>query len=51
LITGTFSDFGGGTSPIVMAVRQVNGKYVALIVTHSPNATLGGGFNVLAAEQ
>ena len=51
LVTGTFSDFGGGSSPIVMAVRQVNGKYVALILTHSPNATLGGGFNILAVEQ
>jgi hypothetical protein len=51
LITGTFTDFGGGSSPIVMAVRQVNNKYLALIITHSPNATLGGGFNVLAAEQ
>jgi hypothetical protein len=51
LITATFNDLQGGTSPIVMAVRQVNGKYVALIVTRSPNATLGGGFNVLAVEQ
>jgi hypothetical protein len=51
LITGTFTDFGGGSSPIVMAVRQVNNKYIALIITHSPNATLGGGFNVLAVEQ
>jgi hypothetical protein len=51
LITGTFTDFGGGSSPIVMAVRQVNNKYIGLIITHSPNATLGGGFNVLAVEQ
>jgi hypothetical protein len=51
LITGTFNDSEGGSSPIVMAVRQVNSKYVALFITHSPNATLGGGFNLLAAER
>jgi hypothetical protein len=52
LILGTFTDNDNHrTAPIVMAVRQINGKYVAVIVTYSPNATLGGGFNIFAVEQ
>jgi len=52
LISATFTSVGTTQStPMVMAVRQVNGKYVALIVTSSPLATLGGGFNILAVEQ
>jgi hypothetical protein len=52
LIRATFtSACGGPTSDIVVAVRQVNNKYVGLIITHSPCTTFDVGFNVLAIEQ
>jgi hypothetical protein len=58
LIKGTFTSVActqGGQEPppedIVMAVRQVNGNYVGLILTHSPCTTFDVGFNVLAVEQ
>lgn len=41
------------TSDIVMAVRQINGKYVGLILTHTPTpcTTFDVGFNVFTIEQ
>ena len=51
LIKATFtSACGPPTSDIVLAVRQVNNKYVGLILTHSPCTTFDVGFNVLAIE-
>lgn len=51
LVTGTFTDAQSQTtSPIAMAITQINGKYAAIIITHSPAATFGGGFNVFAVE-
>jgi len=40
-----------GTFPIVMAVSQINGKYVALVLSHTTCPTYDTPFNVLAIEQ
>ena len=51
LITGTVTAACGSTFPIVMAVSQINGKYVAFVLSHSTCPTFDSPFNVLAMEQ
>jgi hypothetical protein len=51
LITATLTASCGSTFPIVMAVNQINGKYVAFVVSHSTCPTFDSPFNVFAIEQ
>ena len=51
LITATVTAACGSTFPIVMAVNQINGKYVAFVLSHSTCPTFDSPFNVLAMEQ
>jgi hypothetical protein len=45
------SDCGPGLDDIVMAVRKINNKYVALILHHSTCTTFDVGDNALMVEQ
>jgi hypothetical protein len=60
LITTTFTNCDGSTSPMAIALTQINGKYVAFALGYSPGQGPGGGgncpdythgFNVLAVQQ
>jgi len=51
LITATLTAPCASTFPIVMAVNQINGKYVAFVLTHTTCPTFDSPFNVFAIEQ
>jgi hypothetical protein len=60
LITTTFTNCDGNTSPMAIALTQINGKYVSFAIGYSPGQgpSIGGncpdythGFNVLAVQQ
>jgi hypothetical protein len=60
LITTTFTNCDGSTSPMAIALTNINGKYVAFAIGYSPGQGPGNGgncpdythgFNVLAVQQ